>query len=426
MDKILKRDDFIKMMEQKEYDELVSVNEGLLKTLFGMAKNLFKKDWETIKGDPNVIKVYKELDDQLTGFSTMKLSKKGECNKIRQELVDFACDWYDKKMNDAKKDEMDPKPAKSMKFKDETLRENLANLDRKIKEIAGEDEQMARWARTLRDDMKTVINRSIMDDINDKEARKELEEKIKADMEKQTEINKKMEKWQNDRLKEIQDERNKLISDAKADPMFIKDGVLGDKAIQNLVGEYEPLGKAKNADKPDLFKKDNTFGFQTIFSDEDYQNDAFKTTARLMNSFYRRLNSDMDLFKETPGQSVHAMCIAVNAVIKDCIYGSKDYGKTLPLMAKCAVMSDGLVSYNLPLNGKEGDAAGNYFTDTVARLMNNEYKDKSNKDIKLPDDFKNNTKALLNKIVAEAKKLKEDAGKKYNEQLKSLNIDEME
>ena len=70
MDKILKRDDFIKeiytpMMEQKKYDELVSVNEGLLKTLFGMAKNLFKKDWETIKGDPEVIRVYKEIDEKL-------------------------------------------------------------------------------------------------------------------------------------------------------------------------------------------------------------------------------------------------------------------------------------------------------------------------------------------------------------------------
>ena len=122
MNKILKRDEFITevynpMIEQKEYEELEAVNEGLLKTLFGIAKNLFKKDWETIKGDSGIIQVYKELDDKLTGFSLMKLSKKTECNQIRQALVDFACDWYDLKMNKAKEDDTDPKPAKSMKFK---------------------------------------------------------------------------------------------------------------------------------------------------------------------------------------------------------------------------------------------------------------------------------------------------------------------
>ena len=78
MDKILKRDDFIILMEQKEYENLVSVNEGLLKNLFGVAKNLFRKDWKSIKGDPQIIRVYKELDDNLSGFSMMKLSKKGE------------------------------------------------------------------------------------------------------------------------------------------------------------------------------------------------------------------------------------------------------------------------------------------------------------------------------------------------------------
>ena len=207
MDKILKRDDFIILMEQKEYENLVSVNEGLLKNLFGVAKNLFRKDWKSIKGDPQIIRVYKELDDNLSGFSMMKLSKKGECNKIRQELVDFACDWYDLKMNKAKEDGTDPKPAKSMKFKNDTLRENLENLNKKIRDIAGEDEQMIKWAETLRDDMKIVINRSILEDMKDEDAKKELEAKIAEETKKQEEINKVMEKWQNDQLKEIQKER---------------------------------------------------------------------------------------------------------------------------------------------------------------------------------------------------------------------------
>lgn len=438
MSRILKRDDYIKEIytpmvekqnEQKKYEELVAVNEGLLKTLFGMAKNLFKKDWASIKGDPGIIKVYKELDDQLTGFSTMKLSKKGECNKIRQVLVDFACDWYDKKMNDAKKSDTDPKPAKSMKFKDDTLRENLANVERKIKEIAGDDEQMLKWANTLKEDMKNVINRTILDDITDKEARAELEKKIKEANEKTAKVNKAMEEWQNEQLTEIQKERNQLISDAKADPDFIKEGLLGDKAVQNLVGEYVPIAKAKNDEKPELFKKDKTFGLQSIFTDDDYQGEdgslksEFKTTSRLMNSFYRKLNDDMDQFKNTPGQSVHAMCIAVNAFIKNCVYNSTDYGDALPIMTKCAIMSNGLVSYNLPLNGKTGDEAGNYFTDTIIRLMNNDYKDKTGKDIKLPDNFNQSAKTLFSKIKDEAEKLNKEATKKYKESLKKLTLE---
>ena len=69
MDKILKRDDFIILMEQKEYENLVSVNEGLLKNLFGVAKNLFRKDWKSIKGDPQIIRVYKEFKSRYYGVN---------------------------------------------------------------------------------------------------------------------------------------------------------------------------------------------------------------------------------------------------------------------------------------------------------------------------------------------------------------------
>ena len=178
MYKIYKRDEFITevynpMVEQKKYQELETVNEGLLKDLFGAVKNMFKKDWSTIKGDPGIIKVYKEMDDSLTGFSLMKLSKKDTCNQIRQALVDFACDWYDMKMNHAKKAERDPKPAKTMEFKDETLKSNLETLQDKIKMIANGDEQMQKWADLLLNDMKVIINRAIINDINDEETKKE-------------------------------------------------------------------------------------------------------------------------------------------------------------------------------------------------------------------------------------------------------------
>ena len=431
MDKILKRDDFIILMEQKEYENLVSVNEGLLKNLFGVVKNLFKKDWATIKGDSQIIRVYKELDDNLSGFTMMKMSKKGECNKIRQELVDFACDWYDLKMNKAKEDGADPKPAKSMKFKNDTLRENIESMEKRIKDIAKDDEQMLKWANTLKEGMKTVINRSILEDMKDEEAKKELEAKIAEDMKKQEEINKVMEKWQNDQLKEIQTEREKLISNTKSTP--IDANLSGDKTIQNFYGAFDKIkndrknAKASKKNTFDPLRKDTMLGFQSIFTDEDFKNKLFKTTYTILDVFYSSLNKNdvIKKFQEVPSQSVQAMCISINSFVKSSVYGDDSYkNTTLPLMAKCAVISDGIVSYNLPLNGKTGDDAGNYFTDIVGIISRQEFKkDTDNKDITYPDDFKTNADKIFKEIIAEAKKLKEDSDKKYNEKLKSLKFD---
>ena len=431
MDKILKRDDFIILMEQKEYENLVSVNEGLLKNLFGVVKNLFKKDWATIKGDSQIIRVYKELDDNLSGFTMMKMSKKGECNKIRQELVDFACDWYDLKMNKAKEDGTDPKPAKSMKFKNDTLRENIESMEKRIKDIAKDDEQMLKWANALKEGMKTVINRSILEDMKDEDAKKELEAKIAKDMKKQEEINKVMEKWQNDQLKEIQSEREKLISNTKSTP--IDANLSGDKAIQNFYDEFDKIkndrknAKASKKNTFDPLRKDTMLGFQSIFTDEDFKNKLFKTTYTILDVFYSSLNNNdvVKKFQEVPSQSVQAMCISINSFVKSSVYGDDSYkNTTLPLMAKCAVISDGIVSYNLPLNDKTGDDAGNYFTDIVGMISRQEFKkDTDDKDIIYPDDFKTNADKIFKEIIAEAKKLKEDSEKKYNKQLKSLKFD---
>jgi hypothetical protein len=438
MSKILKREEYITevynpMMEHKEYLELVSINESLLKNLFGAIKNMFKKDWETIKCDnPEIINVYKELDDRLKGFSMMKLTKKEECNQIRQELVDFAYDWYDMKMSRAKENDVDPKLAKSMNFKNETLKENIDNVDKKIKEIAGDDEQMVRWANILKDDMKIVINRSILAEMKDEEKKKEMEEKVKqleeADKKRREGIEnemKDMEKEQNKMLEEVQNERNKMIANTGADPKTIKEGILGDKAVQNLCADFENYKNDNEANK-DAFKNDNIFGFKKLFSDEDYNNeDAFNKTFELLNSFYTALGDQkvMVKFKSTPGQSVHAMCIAINSFIKNCVYGGTDYSNELPLMAKCAVLSDPIVSYNLPLNDKEGDDAGNYFTDIVKLISNGKLKNTEKKVIKLPDDFKKNSTTLINKIIQEAEKLKEDSKTmmdKHNKKLENL------
>ena len=423
---ILRRDEFINeiylpVKEQKEYENLVILNEGMIKRLFGKIRNLFKNDWDSIKGDRNLVKIYKELDDKLSGFSTMKLEKRDQCNKIRQELVNFASIWYEQKMNNAKKNDRNPKPAVSMEFKDETLKDSLEKCQRVIKEVSEGDSQMNRWAQILMDDMKIVINQSILNDIEDEEVRKETEKQNQELEKKQDEINKKMEKFQNEQLTKIDKERKDFITNVDATP--VKDDLLGDKTIQNLCGEFKKIDDAlnkKGADRRKIYDSDNYLGLKSIITD-DVLNDKtnYRTTYKMLTLFYTSLgkNEVMDKFKEVPGLSVQAMCIGINSFIKNCIYGGNDYGNELPLMAKCAVVSNGVISYNLPLNDK-GD--GNYFTEIVNSIANGDFS-KSDNTIKLPNDFKRNAKNLLNKIIMEAKKLKEQGEKDYENKMKSFD-----
>ena len=423
---ILKRDEFINeiytpIKEQKEYAEIMSINEGMLKRLFGRIRNLFKNDWDTIKGDKSIIKIYKELDDKLSGFSTMKLEKRGECNKIRQELVNFAYLWYDQQMKASKKDGTEPSPVDNMEFEDETLKDSLEKCQKLIKEVSENDSQMNRWAQILMDDMKIVINQSILNDIKDEATRKEIEKKTKELEKKQDVINKKMERFQKDQLSKIDKERKDFITNVDATP--VKDDLLGDKTIQNLCGEFKKIDdalKKKGAVKRDVYDSDNYLGLKSIFTDEVLNNKPkYMATYKMLVLFYNSLgqNEIMDKFKEVPGLSVQAMCIGINSFIKNCIYGGTDYGDELPLMAKCAIISNGVVSYNLPLNEK-GD--GNYFTEIANSIVEGEF-NKVDKTIKLPNDFKQNGKNLLNKIISEAKKLKTQSEKEYNSKLKTFD-----
>ena len=137
------------------------------------------------------------------------------------------------------------------------------------------------------------------------------------------------------------------------------------------------------------------------------------------------MNDDAKLFSETPAQSVQAMCIAINNFVKLC--NSKNMNVKpiqLELMAKCAILSNGAISYNLPLNGKDGDDAGNYFTDTIANILGDEFKNSNNEVIKASENFKTNAKNLFKDIKDKAVKIKEDAEKKYNDELKSLKSNE--
>jgi len=435
MDKILKRDDYIKeiytpMMEEKEYEELKVINEGLLKNIFGSIKNLFKQDWSTITGDQSIIDRYKELDQELSGFTMMKLLKRDRCNQVRQQLVNFAEDWFDILASEADKGNGTIAPIESMEFEDKTLRKDLEACEKQIKTICDGDPQMIKWSQLLLNNMKHVINRAIINkDYADDASKKQIEDMEKEGKDAMNKENKEMEKVQKDSLTEIEKERVDLISKAGATPVDEK--LEGNKAVQNLCSEYnnikdgvEKAKKNKQSTKQP-FKNSQILGFKNLLSDDDLKNNnAFKTTSALWDAFYAQLNTNenMKLFEQTPSRSIQAMCISVNIFIKSCVYGDQSYTNSLPLMAKCAIVSEGISSYNIPLsktkvNGKQL----NYFSDTLGKLTAGKFENPTTKEkLAISDDFKKNAKTLMNKIIKEAEKMMKETEDKYNSNSEKL------
>ena len=89
-------------------------------------------------------------------------------------------------------------------------------------------------------------------------------------------------------------------------------------------------------------------------------------------------------------------------------------------MARCAILSNGALSYNLPLNDKTGNDAGNYFTDRLGEIVSGKLKSVNNEDIKVPSNFIQNAKDVFKKVTDKANKLKEDSEKKREQDLKTL------
>lgn len=440
---VLSREDFINeiytpMKEQKEYENLVAVNEGLLKNLFGKIRNMFVDDWKKINGNDDIKSAYKEMDDRLSGFTMMKMSKRSQCNQIRQELVKFATAWYEYKMNKAKEDDTTPEIAKSMKFKNDTLKENLDSCEKAIKDIADGDAQITKWANMLMNGMKSVVNQVILKDLdpNDKDTQERIKKENLEEIKKQEKYNKELEKFQNKQLKEIEKERGNLMKNNGIDTV-VDSELLGDAAMQKIYKEFDSIYQQKDdADKlKNEISNSKLLGLSKLFDEESLKkNKAFKMSLNMMDAFYEAMNKVGKKFVDSPGTSTQAMCVAVDAFIKNCVYETIDYPEKsqLELMARCAIMSNGAVSYNLPLSDeKVKDADGNdvqvnQFIFVINQMSSGKFftaaKTSSGTKITVPADFKKNAETLTNKIVKEAEKIKEKAEKKYDDDLKKFDV----
>ena len=110
MKHLINREDYI-----KEYLRINgSVNniienelyEGLLSSLFGGLKMLFKKDWANIKcKNPSVLKHLKDMDKKLAGYTMVKMQYSSECQNIRQNIANYFNDILEYKLLQVEKEE---------------------------------------------------------------------------------------------------------------------------------------------------------------------------------------------------------------------------------------------------------------------------------------------------------------------------------
>lgn len=280
----------------------ISSNDNVNEGLFDFFKTILKVEWKGIKSkNSNILKRLEESDDNLRGFTLVKLKKSSDCTMIRQTLVDFANTLWEfklKELEDGKKlqkllmgirdkesvSSSDTEKMKSLSsssnflksfdIKNTTLLNKLQNYEKKINDICQGDPDLTRWSSLLKNEIRNIINDMIIDEYekNAKDTEKEkIKEKEKIIQTQQEEEKKKIEKENNelqkkqdDMIKQIEKERGDVLS--KTGVHVIK-GQNGDKVFNTLTTAFTDIKKGLN------IKEGAQYSFENIIEESDVNND---------------------------------------------------------------------------------------------------------------------------------------------------------
>ena len=103
---LINREEYIKEYLRINSNNENELYEGLLSTVFGGLKMLFKKDWENINcKNPSILEQLKEIDKSLSGYTMVKMEFSNECNNIRQNIADYYNDILEYKLLQLEKEE---------------------------------------------------------------------------------------------------------------------------------------------------------------------------------------------------------------------------------------------------------------------------------------------------------------------------------
>ena len=432
--------------------------EGLLGTLFGGLKMLFKKDWANIKcKNPSVLKHLQDIDKSLGGYTMTKMQYSGECTAIRQNIADYFNDILDyklsqidkeedpdkflKKENKEKEENTDAKGVeKTLNLKDKTLIDSLKKYKANIATSCKPSPKLREYADQMLNSVEVFVNDVIIAELEKKgvdkakleEEKKKMEEERKKQEEERKKKDEENKKAEEEQMKQLAKERDDAMRSLGVKPIGAMDG---DKAIDDIVKQYDDMLKEFNGlnlnesalpkGYSEILRSDTYIGIQKSLEELDWN---FSSDGE--NGFYDKFfirvilnkistvfgavaNGDSKMkekFKSTPSASIQAMMISLaNAVIYGFMgkkFNIENNDARISLISKCAIDSDATIGFNLPLIDDSKPENGNFFV-----AIMNKFKNDDIKSVEVENAIKDLSKEEIELIKKEYEGAKEEEDK---------------
>ncbi len=490
MKHLINREDYIKeYLRISNYIEIKSevkneneLYEGLLSSLFGGLKMLFKKDWANIKcKNPSVLEHLKEIDKKLAGYTMMKMQYSSECQNIRQNIADYFNDILEYKLLQIEKEENADKfieqentekeenteankVARMLNLKDKTLLDSLKKYKDNIATQCKANPKLREYADQMLNSVVTFVNDIVLAELEKKgadkskidEERKKIEDEKKKMDEEIKKRDEEAKKASEEAMKKLKDERDKALTALGVKPIG---DMGGDKAIETITKQLEDVLKDFNNAKVnesalpgnygEILSGDTYIGLQKSLEEIDWEAEGKEEVNELYNRLFIRvivnkintafgvILKSKDKFKETPSASAQAMLVSLtNAIIYGYV-GNKfkiennDNDARLSLMTKCAIDSDATIGFNLPLIDDSKPDNGNFFVSIMNQFKSDNISSQEVEDVVLnmtPEELKKlydvwNKKNEESSVDSNEENNKDDGAKEKEDDKKEVAAD---
>ena len=490
MKHLINREDYIKeYLRISNYIEIKSevkneneLYEGLLSSLFGGLKMLFKKDWANIKcKNPSVLEHLKAMDKKLAGYTMIKMQYSSECQNIRQNIADYFNDILEYKLLQIEKEENADKfieqentekeenteankVARMLNLKDKTLLDSLKKYKDNIATQCKANPKLREYADQMLNSVVTFVNDIVLAELEKKgadkskidEERKKIEDEKKKMDEEIKKRDEEAKKASEEAMKKLKDERDKALTALGVKPIG---DMGGDKAIETITKQLEDVLKDFNNAKVnesalpgnygEILSGDTYIGLQKSLEEIDWEAEGKEEVNELYNRLFIRvivnkintafgvILKSKDKFKETPSASAQAMLVSLtNAIIYGYV-GNKfkiennDNDARLSLMTKCAIDSDATIGFNLPLIDDSKPDNGNFFVSIMNQFKSDNISSQEVEDVVLnmtPEELKKlydvwNKKNEESSVDSNEENNKDDGAKEKEDDKKEVAAD---
>ena len=445
---LINREDYIKeyLYNNKSTENTNELYEGLINTLFGGVKMLLKKDWANIRcKNPSVLEYLKEIDKSLNGYTFAKMKYPLECNIIRQNVADYFNDILEYKLsqikdienedeaneyleNDNKENDELKGVEKILNLKDNTILDNIKKYKENISTSCKHSSKLKEYAEQMLNSVTVFVNDIVIKELEKKGAdkakldakRKKLEEENKKLEEVRDKMNELSKKAGEESIKKLSDERDKAMRNLNINPI---NAMSGDKSIDMITKQFKDMIKEFDSinesafpkEYSDILRSDTYIGIQKSFEElnwdfsdnkkniteeEVYNRFLIKVILNKINTVFKVVSNNKNMFKDVPSASVQAMMVSLsNAIIYGYVgkqqFDIENKNDRLSLMTKCAIDSDATIGFNLPLIDPKKPDNGNFFLGIMNQFKNVDISSKEVDDV-IKHMGKNEIKKIIN------------------------------